>query len=149
MKQLNQQQVRWAEQLANYKFQIHYKKGNENDEADALSRQPDHKGVKKIHAKILSEDNKGILTKGLAATYKVKQTPLMNEEMIQVCHNGRANEHLEVKRTEDLIQRRHNISDLKDQITEYIIRCDSCCRNKIQRDKRFDRVTQLDALNAP
>jgi len=72
MKQLNWQQVRWAKQLANYKFQIHYKKGNENDEADTLSRQPDHEEVKKIHTEILSEDNKEILTKGLAATYKVK-----------------------------------------------------------------------------
>jgi len=148
-KQLNQQQVHWAEQLANYKFQIHYKKGNENGEADALSRRPDHEGVKKIHAEILSEDNKGILTKGLAATYKVEQAPLTDEELIQVCHDGRANRHLEVKRTEDLVQRRHNISDLRDQITEYIARCDSCCRNKIQRDKRYDRVTQLDTLNAP
>jgi len=78
-----------------------------------LSRQPDHEGVKKIHAEILSEDNKGILTKGLAATYKVEQTPLTDEEMIQVYHNGRAGEHLEVKRTEDLIQRRRNISDLR------------------------------------
>jgi hypothetical protein len=60
-----------------------------------------------------------------------------------------SDEHLEVKRTEDLIQRRHNISDLKDQITEYIVRCNSCHRNKIQRDKRYDRVTQLDTLNAP
>jgi len=59
--------------------------------------------VKKIHIKILSEDNKGILTKGLAAMYKVKQTPLTNEELIQVCHDGKADEHLEVKRTEDLI----------------------------------------------
>ncbi len=114
-----------------------------------MSRQPDHEGVKKIHTKILSEDNEGILTKGLAATYKVKQTSLTDEEMIQVCHNNRANEHLGIKRTEDLIQRRHNISDLRNQITEYIARCDSCCRNKIQRDKKFDRVTQLDALNAP
>jgi len=79
---LNQQQVRWAKQLANYKFQIHYKKGNENSEADALSRQPDHKEVKKIHIKILSEDDKGILTKGLAATYKMKQASLTNEELI-------------------------------------------------------------------
>ncbi len=71
-KQLNQQQVCWAEQLVNYKFQIHYKKSNENGEADALSQQPDHEGVKKIHIKILSEDNKKILTKGLAATYKMK-----------------------------------------------------------------------------
>jgi len=130
-KQLNQWQVRWAEQLANYEFQIHYKKGNENGEADALSRRPDHKEVKKIHAEILSEDNKGILTKGLAVTYKVKQASLTDEELIQVCHNNRVGEHLEVKRTEDLIWRRCNISDLKDWITEYIVRCDSCCRNKI------------------
>ncbi len=82
MKQLNQRQVRWAEQLANYKFQIHYKKGNENGEADALSRQPDHEGVEKIHAGILSEDKKGILTKGLAATYKVEQASLTDEELI-------------------------------------------------------------------
>jgi len=59
--------------------------------------------VKKIHAEILSEDDKKILTKGLAAMYKVKQTSLMNEELIQVCHNSRAGEHLEVKRTENLV----------------------------------------------
>jgi len=114
MKQLNQQQICWAKQLVNYKFQIHYKKSNENDEADALSRQPDHEEVKKIHIKILSEDDKRILTKGLAAMYKVKQASLTNKELIWVCHNNRANEHLEVKRTENLIQRRHNISDLRD-----------------------------------
>jgi len=59
--------------------------------------------VEKIHAEILSEDNKKILTKGLAVMYKVKQALLTDEELIQVCHNGRAGEHLEVKRTEDLI----------------------------------------------
>jgi len=79
----------------------------------------------------------------------VKQTFLTDEELIQVCHDGRASEHLEVKRTENLIQRRRNISDLKDWITEYIVRCNSCHRNKIQRDKRYDRVTWLNTLNAP
>jgi len=112
-----------------------------------LSKQPDHEGVKKIHVKILSEDDKEILTKGLAAMYKVKQAFLMNEELIQVCHNSKVNEHLEVKRIKNLIQRRHNISDLKDQITEYIVKCNSCHRNKIQRNKRYDRVTQLNTLN--
>ncbi len=102
-KQLNQWQVCWAEQLVNYKFQIHYKRGNENGEADALSRRPDHKGVKKIHAEILSKNDKKILTKGLAATYKVKQAFLTNEELIWVCHDSKANEHLEVKRIKDLI----------------------------------------------
>jgi len=112
-----------------------------------LSRQPDHEEVKKIHTEILSEDNRKILTKGLAATYKVKQTFLTDEELIQVCHNSRVNKHLEVKRIKNLIQRRHNISNLKDQITEYIVRCDSCHRNKIQRDKKYNRVTQLNTLN--
>jgi len=100
--------------------------------------------VKKIHTEILSEDEKRILTKDLAATYKVKQALLTDKELIQVCHYSRVNEHLEVKRTKNLIQRRHNISDLRDQITEYIIRCNSCHRNKIQRDKRYDEITQLD-----
>jgi len=103
--------------------------------------------VKKIHTEILSEDDKKILTKGLAAMYKVKQALLTDEELIQVCHDSRVNEHLKVKRIKNLIQRRHNVSNLKNQITEYIIKCDSCCRNKIQRDKRYDKVTQLNALN--
>ncbi len=79
-----------------------------------MSRQSDHKEVKKIHAEILSEDDKEILTKGLAAMYKMKQTLLTDEELIQVCHDSRVSEHLEVKRTENLVQRRHNISDLRD-----------------------------------
>jgi len=116
---------------------------------NALSRQPDHEEVKKIHTEILSEDDKEILTKGLAAMYKVKQAFLMNEELIQVCHDDKVSEHLEVKRTENLIWRRHNISNLRDQITEYIVRCNSCHRNKIQRNKRYDKVTQLNTPNAP
>jgi len=104
--------------------------------------------VKKIHIKILSEDDKEILTKGLAATYKVKQAFLTDEELIWVCHDSRASEHLEVKRTENLVQRRYNISDLKNWITEYIVRCNSCHRNKIQRDKRYDKITQLNASDA-
>jgi len=47
-----------------------------------LSKQSDHEEVKKIHTEILSKDNKEILTKNLAATYKVKQASLMNEELI-------------------------------------------------------------------
>ncbi len=114
-----------------------------------MSRQPDHEEVKKIHAEILSEDEKKILTKGLTATYKMKQAFLTDEELIQICHNDRVSEHLEIKRIEDLIQRRHNVSNLKDQITEYIVRCNSCCRNKIQRDKRYVKITQLDTSDAP
>jgi hypothetical protein len=42
-KVLNRRQVRWAELLASYNFQIHYQKGSENGRADALSRRADHR----------------------------------------------------------------------------------------------------------
>ena len=40
-KKLNRQHVRWAELLASYNFQIHYRKGSENGQADALSQRSD------------------------------------------------------------------------------------------------------------
>jgi len=46
MKKLNQWQIYWTELLADFEFQIYYKKSNENDEADALSRWFDHEKVK-------------------------------------------------------------------------------------------------------
>jgi len=49
--------------------------------------------------------------KGLAATFKMKNAFLMNNELIKVCHNSRADRHLEVKHTEDLVQRRCNIDN--------------------------------------
>ena len=41
-KELNKRQIRWAEELADYDFEIHYRKGSENGRADALSRRSDH-----------------------------------------------------------------------------------------------------------
>ncbi len=103
IKQLNQQQICWAEQLADFEFQIHYKKSNENDDADTLSRWSDHEEVKTIHAEILHKDERETLMKDLAAIYKVKNTFLTDNKLIKVCHNSWADEHLEVKCTEDLV----------------------------------------------
>jgi len=65
-----------------------------------------------IHAEILCKDKKETLMKDLAVTFKVKNAFLMNNELIKVCYNSRAGGHLEVKHTEDLVQRRCNIDDL-------------------------------------
>ncbi len=65
-----------------------------------------------IHAEILCKDKKETLMKGLAATFKIKNTLLTDKELIKVCYNSRADEHLKVKCTEDLIWRRCNIGNL-------------------------------------
>jgi len=92
-----------VKQLADFKFQIYYKKNNENNDADTLSRWSDHKEVKMIHAEILHKDKKEILMKDLAVTFKIKNAFLMNNKLIKICHDSRADEHLEVKCTEDLV----------------------------------------------
>jgi len=59
--------------------------------------------VKMIHTEILHKDKKETLIKDLAATFKMKNAFLMNNKLIKVCHDSRADEHLEVKCTEDLV----------------------------------------------
>jgi len=59
--------------------------------------------VKTIHAEILCKDKKETFMKDLAATYKMKNIFLTDNKLIKVCHNSRADEHLEVKCTEDLV----------------------------------------------
>ncbi len=56
-----------------------------------------------IYTEILCKDKKEILIKGLAATFKMKNAFLMNNKLIKVCHDSRADEHLEVKCIEDLV----------------------------------------------
>jgi len=56
-----------------------------------------------IHAEILCKDKKKTLMKDLAAIFKMKNAFLMNNELIKVCYDSRADEHLEVKCTEDFV----------------------------------------------
>ncbi len=59
--------------------------------------------MKMIHAEILCKDKKKTLMKDLAAIFKMKNAFLMNNELIKVCYDSRADEHLEVKCTEDFV----------------------------------------------
>jgi len=59
--------------------------------------------VKIIHIEILHKDKKETLMKGLAATFKIKNAFLTDNKLIKVCHDSRADGHLEVKCTEDLV----------------------------------------------
>jgi len=56
-----------------------------------------------IYVEILCKDKKETLIKDLAATFKMKNAFLMNNKLIKVCYNSRADEHLEVKCIEDLV----------------------------------------------
>ncbi len=59
--------------------------------------------MKTIYAEILCKDKKETLIKDLATIFKMKNAFLMNDKLIKVCYDSRANRHLEVKCTEDFI----------------------------------------------
>ena len=149
IKELNWWQIKWAEQLADYEFQIHYKKDNENDGADALSWQPDHEDVEKIHQGILQENAEKVLMKDLAATFCVELSQQSDEKIIKKCHESRTAEHFGVKWTENLIQWRCSIVNCREWITEMITKCDSCQQNRISRDKRYDEIKWLEVPEGP
>jgi hypothetical protein len=145
-KQLNQQ-VCWAEQLVNYKFQIHYKKSNENGEADALSRQPDHKEVKRFTSKFWVKTTRKS-SQRLSSNVQGEASSLdrwrTNTSMSQQqAMNTLKSKELRTSYKEDTISvtlEIKSLSTLSDAIHVTETRF---------RDKRYDRVTQLDTLNAP
>ena len=62
-KKLNRRQVRWSEQLGQYKSKILYTPGKDNGRADALSRRQDFmEGKDETIAPILKQDKDGSLT---------------------------------------------------------------------------------------
>lgn len=75
-KELTRRQARWAETLSQYDFRIIHCKGNENGQADALSRRPDYeiKG-KSIEPAILRREKDGSIAynrQQLAATIELE-----------------------------------------------------------------------------
>jgi hypothetical protein len=58
-KELNQRQVRWAEILAEYYFEIKYIKGTDNAKADILSKKAELQGKKKLLGTILHINKDG------------------------------------------------------------------------------------------
>jgi len=69
-KELVRRQIRWSEELSSFNCKIVYRKGSENERADALSRRTDYmKGIKKERHAILQENPDGTLgVNRLAAT---------------------------------------------------------------------------------
>ena len=60
---LNRRQVRWAEELAFYKFKIYYRKESKNGKADALNQRSDYLvKEEKEPAVIFKIDNQGIIS---------------------------------------------------------------------------------------
>ena len=127
-KKLNRQQVRWAELLASYNFQIHYWKGSENGQADALSQRSDLITEETQERSLFTGKGKTlVLDKPEVATLHQDNTPKQRHKpekdkrkVISNQHNGLLLGHPGCDKTIELIQQRYQFLNMRKAVKDYI-----------------------------
>lgn len=125
-KELNKQQIQWAEILNKYCLSIQYNLGRDNQTTDALNRRSDYitKQTRTDHAIFKQESDEVlqiniliIMTNDKDAQtndFKIRITNEKNiEKVIKAHHKSKKIEHSEINKTIQLIQRNFIIYELK------------------------------------
>ena len=162
-KALNRRQVRWSEELAQYKFKIVHTPGKDNGRADALSRRSDymeHREPKEFS--ILENDQQGNLTvkkqifmmrsKGTLELHHDQLFSIMKhqnricppeetrKEIIRAHHDQKLAGHSGVRGTLEKIRRTYDWPGITEDITAYVKSCHSCQTNKSARHKPYGEL---------
>ena len=153
-KKLNQQQVRWAELLVSYNFQIHYRKGSENGQADALSQRSDLTTEETQERSLFTGKGKTlVLDKPEVAILHQDNAPKQRHvpekdqrKVISDHHDGPLLEHPGRDKTIELIQQRYQFLNMKKAVEKYIRQCITCVQNKSTRYKPYSEQQQIEAL---
>ena len=106
--------LRWRIQLEEYDFQIEYKPGVQNANADALSRV-------------------GAIVKGRYDTTEID--PKLKLEILKENHDSTLGGHRGMNKTYEAIKSHYTWPNMKQEIEEYVKRCEKCQVNKRLRPK--------------
>ena len=109
--------LRWRLKLEEYEYEVIYKKGSNNTNADALSR---------IH-----------VTEGSTDDHNDKSgfTKEEKQAIFQEMHDKPTGGHLGMNRTYDRIKIFTTWPGMKQELEEYIRQCETCQKNKITQNK--------------
>ena len=126
-KKLNRRQVRWAELLASYNFQIHYWKGSENGRADAVSQRLDLTTEETQERSLFTGKGKTlVLDKPEVAILHQNNTPRQRHvpekdqrKVISNHHNGPLLGHPGRDKTIELIQQRYQFLNMRKAVEDY------------------------------
>lgn len=159
-KELTPRQVRWAELLGQHKFTIIYTPGRENGRADALSRRADYmeEGDVVTH-NILVRNKDGSLSSNNKELYaiiatledddeeypvKPKKKYIASEEqrkeIIMAHHDAPQFGHPGINKTLELVQRNYTWTRMRDTVSRYISKCNSCQKNKASRHAKYGSI---------
>jgi hypothetical protein len=166
-KTLNRRQVRWSELLGQYKFTIKYTPGKENGRADALSRRSDYMKKEPMNHSILKIANDGTITGNTRALHmatiiledELEQFPISKGklqvptekviEIIRKYHDGPLQGHPGIGKTIKEIQRNYVFPNMKEEVSNYISKCQQCNQNKASRQKKMGEIQMIPAPTEP
>jgi predicted ATPase len=149
---LNRRQVRWAEELASYKFKIYYRKGSKNGKTDALNRRSDYLVKKrKEPAVILKIDNQKIISYNINFIAEVTNYAVESvTKIIRDFYNDTTAGHKEITQTLNKIRRTNiQLPKILEKIREYIAACDIYSRTKHKRYKPYRLIKSPDIPDGP
>ena len=152
-KKLNRQQVRWAELLASYDFQIYYRKGSKNRQADAFSQRSDlitketqEQSLFTGKGKTLVLDKPEVATLHQNTTSSRRHVPKKNQrKVISDHHNGPLLGYPGRDKTIELTQQRYQFLNIRKAVKDYIQQCITCAQNKSTRHKPYGEQQQIEA----
>uniref|UniRef100_A0A8H7KFJ6 RNA-directed DNA polymerase n=1 Tax=Bionectria ochroleuca TaxID=29856 RepID=A0A8H7KFJ6_BIOOC len=164
--QLNGRQIRYAEYLSQFDYEIIHRKGSENGRADALSRKPEYEQtVPKTNGQLLTMNNKGhLVQKALGATLKetahikvqidtIPSLEKLQQEarmaLIKEIHEHPLSGHQGVKKTLDRIKRHHDYPGLRKEVQTVVSECDTCARIKSARHKPYGELKPVSVPERP
>ncbi|CAG8641326.1 2328_t:CDS:2, partial [Paraglomus occultum] len=126
---------RWAMELMEYDFDMEHRKGEENQVADALSRDPTFGPTyEELKVKALNDRDyrvrRGAINKWHDGKWKLVIKSPDHEEIIRSIHDGVAAGHLGVKITCKKIKERYWWPGINKMVQEYISTCVPCQKEK-------------------
>ena len=166
-KEFNWQQVKWSEELKQFKFKIRQIKGSDNRQADALSQRFDYMEQEKRLQQVLKVNQDGSLSPNfeeLGLTTRLledeeEEFPISTnkihipQERIRECirehHNLPEFGHLGILNTMNTIKWNCYFNNIKKHIQEYIMKCISCQRNKHSMKKKLNYFQLLEYPTKP
>ncbi|CAJ0934476.1 unnamed protein product [Ranitomeya imitator] len=133
---LNPRQARWSLFFGQFEFELHFRPGNKNVKADALSRSFLPLDIEDSSAHFI--DPAKIVT---LAPLRVISTPpgktlVANQDKERVLrwgHSSKIAGHVGVKKTLSLVSRHYWWPSLRQDVTNFIASCPSCAKNKVPR----------------
>jgi hypothetical protein len=149
---LNRRQVRWAEELASYKFKIYYRKESKNGKTDALNQRSDYlvKKEKELIV-ILRIDNQETISYNI--NFIAEITNYIVESVIKIIrdfYNNTTAGHKGVTQILNKIRRTNiQLSKILEKIREYIAACDIYSRTKYRRYKPYRLIKSPDISDGP